>query len=523
VAIGASVYAEPVPGRTVGRITIDAHDIFDPTLPEESGWIYRTANILHIQTNHTVIRRELLLKEGDPYDPDLVDESERNLRRYSFLRRVKITPTEQPDGTVDLNVHTKDTWTLEPQLDFSRVGNQSRVKMGVVERNLFGTGKRLGAFYERNADGSHNTVAYRDPQFLGRALELNTQYIDGENLKQYGASIAKPFRSTRTKTSFEVSNFFTEEEITAYDGGHEIGRFEKEGREVAFLAGRSLGSTSKKTKQGTLAFRQSSKDYDTISGNPGPFLKPPQDLSIVEAGAGWQALDFITERHIDRFDRDEDFNLGPGAGFTFGVGQDWKKGGTTELLPAFNGQVGHFFGPGHFSLFSTNYRSRVAHDKTDNLLLRLDFKYFNRIRQKSTLAGHIAYDHGYRLDPEDRMLLGEETGLRGYSNGQFSGDRRLLVNLEDRLYFAEDVWHLVSFGGAVFFDSGYAWGASHNFSLSDMRSSVGIGFRLAMSRSSRNEPIRFDLSYALNGNNESSRLIFSVQSGVKFGGLETVK
>jgi hypothetical protein len=56
-----------------------------------------------------------------------------------------------------------------------------------------------------------------------------------------------------------------------------------------------------------------------------------------------------------------------------------------------------------------------------------------------------------------------------------------------------------------------------------MRSSVGIGFRLAMSRSSRNEPIRFDLSYALNGNNESSRLIFSVQSGVKFGGLETVK
>jgi hypothetical protein len=41
---------EPVSGQLIGRITIDARDIFDTSSPDESGWIYRTANILHIQT-----------------------------------------------------------------------------------------------------------------------------------------------------------------------------------------------------------------------------------------------------------------------------------------------------------------------------------------------------------------------------------------------------------------------------------------------------------------------------------------
>jgi outer membrane protein assembly factor BamA len=450
----------------------------------------------------------------------LINESERNLRRYNFLRRVKIIARDEIDGTVSVDVQTKDTWTLEPQLDVSRVGNQTKIKMGIVERNLLGQGKRLGAFYERTHEGTHNTIAYRDQQFLGRPLELNTQYLDGQDLRQYGVSIAKPFRSTKTKTSFEVSNFFTEENITAYDNGIEVGRFEKEERKVRFQVGRAFGSTSQLTRQGILAYRQENKSYNTISGDPSQFLKPKIDLSIVEAGMTWQKIDFITERHIDRFDRDEDFNLGAGAGMSFGVGQDMASSKTTELLPRLSGQVGHAFGPGHFSLLSANYRTRIAHDKTDDLLARFDLQYFNRIRTNSTFAGHLAYDHGYRLDPEDRMLLGEETGLRGYSNGQFSGDRRLLVNLEDRLYFADDVWHLVSFGGAIFFDSGYAWGRSHNFSLSDMRNSVGIGLRVALSRSSRNEPIRFDLAYALNDNDQSSRLIFSFQSGVKFGGLE---
>lgn len=526
IAMGSIIFtasntgAQPIAGKTIGKITIDARDIFDTTQPSESGWIYRTANILHIQTNDGVIRRELLFKEGDPYNPDLIEETERNLRRFSFLRRARISTEETTDGKVNVVVHSKDTWTLEPQADFSRVGNRSKSKIGIVERNLFGTGKRLSVFYNRGLDGTHNSVAYRDQQFMGRLLDLNASYIDGENLREHGASLSKPFRSSQSKTSFSISNFFTEEKLKAYQGGNEVGELEKESREASVLVGKSFGSTTKMTRQGTLALRQESREYEPLTGDTSGFLKPPLELSVIELGADWQVLDFITERHIEKFDRDEDFNLGAGGGFAFGVGQNWKQNKRTELLPQLHGQTGHLFGPGHFTLMKATYRSRIANDKVDDLVARLDFQYFNRWRPKNTLASHLAYDHGYRLDPEDQLLLGEDTGLRGYSIGQFSGERRLLLNLEDRMFFAEDVWHLVSFGGALFFDSGYAWGRSHNFSLNDMRSSVGVGLRIAMSRSSRNEPIRVDLAYALNGNNENSRLVLSVQSGLKFGGPE---
>ncbi|MFN0118087.1 MAG: BamA/TamA family outer membrane protein [Elusimicrobiota bacterium] len=512
--------AQGIPGKTIGRITIDNRDIFDPTDPSESKWIYRAANVLHIQTNDSVIRLELLFKEGDPYDPDLIEETERNLRRFKFLRRVRITTEEHPDGVVDVVVHTKDTWTLEPQFNFSRVGNKSTTKMGIVERNLLGTGKRMGAFIHRRPDGTHNSFSYKDQQFLGRKMSLTGDYLSGTDFRQYGASLSKFFSSSQSKNSFEISNFFNEEVLPAYRDGHEVGQFETESRQAVFLLGRSFGSTTKMTRQGTVAYRHETRKYEPVSGDTVGFLKPPLALSVVELGADWKELDFIKERHIEKFDRDEDFDLGAGAGFTFGVGQNWEANRRTELLPQLRGQYGHLFQPGHFVLGGAKYNSRIANDKTDNLLFSLDLQYFNRLRSRNTLAVHLAYDHGYRLDPENYLLLGEDTGLRGYGVGEFSGERRFLFNLEDRMFFAEDVLHLFSLGGAVFFDSGYSWNPENTMGLSDLRSSVGIGFRVALSRSSRNEPIRFDLAYALNNNDQNSRLVFSIQSGLKFGGLD---
>src|ERR1041384_7494365 len=77
--------AETLTGQTIGKITIDNRDIFDTSQPSESNPLFKLANGIHIQTRKDFIRRELLIKEGDAYDPALVDETERNLRRFNFL------------------------------------------------------------------------------------------------------------------------------------------------------------------------------------------------------------------------------------------------------------------------------------------------------------------------------------------------------------------------------------------------------------------------------------------------------
>jgi len=76
---------------TIGKITIVQRPVFDEkdsTLFNDVGKFSRplgelgqtlrgVANDVHVQTQDDVIRRELLFKEGDPYDPRLVDESAR--------------------------------------------------------------------------------------------------------------------------------------------------------------------------------------------------------------------------------------------------------------------------------------------------------------------------------------------------------------------------------------------------------------------------------------------------------------
>ena len=55
-----------------------------------------------IQLCEELIRRVLLFREGQPFDPILVAQSETNLRRLDFIKVASITAHEPHDGVVDI-------------------------------------------------------------------------------------------------------------------------------------------------------------------------------------------------------------------------------------------------------------------------------------------------------------------------------------------------------------------------------------------------------------------------------------
>ena len=130
-------------GAVIGRIIVTPSDIFDPSIPAESGWLYRAANKLHINTRPSVIRGQLLFKTGDPYDARLVQENERLLRSNDYLYDVTIVPVAWDGHTVDLEVRTKDVWTLNPGFNFGRSGGKNETNVHVQEENLLGTGRKV--------------------------------------------------------------------------------------------------------------------------------------------------------------------------------------------------------------------------------------------------------------------------------------------------------------------------------------------------------------------------------------------
>src|SRR4029079_8760985 len=65
---------------------------------------------------------------------------------------VSIQPEAYHDGVVDIAVTTRDTWTLEPGIAFSRAGGSNSTGVSLEESNLFGTGIAVGMAYSSTVD-----------------------------------------------------------------------------------------------------------------------------------------------------------------------------------------------------------------------------------------------------------------------------------------------------------------------------------------------------------------------------------
>jgi outer membrane protein insertion porin family len=136
------------------------------------------------RTRDYVIRREMDINEGDPYNRALLDRAERRIKNLNFFKSVKVTsePGSAPDRVV-VNVDLVEQSTG----DFSVMGGFSTaegwmVSASVSERNLLGTGrfaKLSGTYgeYVRSAE-----LDYVEPYFLDQRISAGIDLFARETL-----------------------------------------------------------------------------------------------------------------------------------------------------------------------------------------------------------------------------------------------------------------------------------------------------------------------------------------------------
>ncbi|MBK06005.1 MAG: hypothetical protein CL920_01440 [Deltaproteobacteria bacterium] len=150
-------------------------------------------NIIHFKTRKFIIRRELLVKQGDVWDADRVAESARNLRALSILSVVRLVPCKAKDpDSVILLVVTKDLWSLRINSSYSQSGFVlKRAEYFPTEMNFLGLGKQLGLhakfsqfainelkLYDHVALGQY----YYDPRLFGTRFQFFERFdviLDG--------------------------------------------------------------------------------------------------------------------------------------------------------------------------------------------------------------------------------------------------------------------------------------------------------------------------------------------------------
>ena len=512
------VTATQRPDIIIRKIDIEVRDIFDH---EELSMLYSSINSLKRNTRPYVVRQELLFKEGDVFDSFLLQESERNLRTLKYLREVEIIPTIE-GGFVDILVRVQDTWTLIPQFSFSSGDGRSKFAAGLAESDLFGYGKRFETLYEEDDSRESIEFVYDDRRLLSSDNRLVLGVFDRNDGEIGILSFSKPFRTLVEKKAwwFDASSADTVNRLFANGDERYIYRAER-----VNLSGRyavSKGNPEYKLRRYFFGYnyeddtftQADTSDYNDLNLDP---QLVSNDLALLAENRrfsgptiAYENLEpnFVSMNYIDRFDRVQDYDLGPSNSYTLFFAPHFLGSNGDSLHVSSNFSRGVQFDRKSFIRGEIGFATRFEDAKEpENTLIRAQLKYYDVLgalhlgRQfigRHTLATSFFIDYGEDLDRDRELLIGGDNSIRGYQARTFTGDKRFSLNLEDRIHLIDDAFNLISVGAAVFFDAGGSTNESVGRLFTDnVYSNVGAGLRFAFPRSSGERVVRVDLSFPL--------------------------
>ncbi len=260
------------------RVWVDIADSPDVPLPD-------ALNAIHIVSKDYVVRREMLLHEGDAYRAVLVQETARNLRALSQLSGVNIVAVSGSDQDhVRLLVVTKDLWSLRLSYDITATpGGVESFVFVPQETNLGGHHVGLNLRYVYQPLSNTFGAGLNIPRFgLSRvgasvagsfATNALTGAVEGQSIS---LAISRPLYSTRTEWSWSSAGNFTNgvsrRYVNAKLGGYDAAatkarddipyEYKSQSRGLSAGATRSWGWRTKWNLSGSLAY--SNRSFTTI-------------------------------------------------------------------------------------------------------------------------------------------------------------------------------------------------------------------------------------------------------------------
>lgn len=502
----------------IGDVTIETENIFDLSNPLEDKLLYRWANALHIVTKPHVVRNQLLFAEGDKYSQRITEESERILRQNQYLRDATIEPVRFDDGVVDLRVHTKDVWTLTPSISAGRAGGENRIGIGLKEQNLLGTGVLLGFKYKRTVDRDTATLDYSDRYFRGSRYQLSARI--GENSDGYDRRLlyAKPFYALDTRKSGGFSLASQERIDPLYERGEIVSEFNHRSEYHEAFIGRSGGLKDGWVRRFFGGVTYDDHVFDAIDTTLTPDLVPP-DRRFIYPFAGFELVENHFEEGInfDQISRIEDRFLGmrlvlrlgyssAGAGSSDGA---WHYRGafSNALLTTKKASV----------VVASNLDGRYHDGALQNALLDAGIRVHRRLTQGQLFYASLTGAVSRNLDLDNQLLLGGDSGLRGYPLRYQGGESKALLTLEHRIFTEWYPFRLFNVGGAIFFDAGRTWGENPagGPNLGVLRD-VGFGLRLGNNRSGEGRVLHVDIAFPLDGEDTIDRVQILVDAKTSF-------
>ncbi|MDP1901012.1 MAG: BamA/TamA family outer membrane protein [Rubrivivax sp.] len=528
--LSGAAWAQPAPaapptfaeleaaGARVGEIRILSREIFDTTDPKEDKLLFRWANKLHIQTRPGVIQRALLFKTGDPVSVRLIDETERVLRDQRFLYDVKFRPVAYHDGVVDIEVETRDTWSLDIGASAGRTGGANTSGTQVKEYNLLGTGISVGFARSNEVDRSSNEFEISNERAFGSRISLGYSHARNSDGRRDAASVVRPFYALDTRWAAGVTASKDDRIDAIYNAGNVVSQYRHRLNQAEVFGGWSQGLVDGWVRRYSLGVSLQEDAFVPEPGRVAPAQLPPDQKLVVP---------FVRyERIEDRFERELNRNLiGRPEFFALGLASTVQLGwaatglGSSQNALLYSGSVSRGYEPAaaHTLITSARISGRLTGGEVRRQRLGVQAQYYLPQSRHWLFYASAAGDGLTRPDPSELLMLGGDNGLRGYPLRYQSGERRAQFTVEERFYTDLYVWQLFRIGGAAFFDAGRAWGGPNVNTLNPgWLSNAGFGLRIVSARSAFSNVLHVDLAFPLNAAADMRKVQFLVKTKTSF-------
>jgi len=491
--------------------------MFDLEDPRENGLFYRAANALHINTRVRVVRRQLLFETGEPVSVRLIEETERLLRANHYLYDVTIRPIAVRDGVADIEVKTRDTWSLDLGISASREGGENKGGLSIKEENLFGTGVLLGLSYSSDVDRSGTTFELADRNLFGTRGALKYAYTDYDDGDSQSFSLQRPFYALDARWAAGLSALDSDAIDALYNAGNSIAEYRHRRRETEVFAGWSPGLIAGWTRRYSIGVLYEDHEYELEPGKPPP-VRLPSDLVLAGPFLRFEVVQdaFRADINLNLIGRVEDFAMGLQAKLQ--LGRALPDLGSTREAWLYRANLSHGFDitQDSFLLAEVHADGRYAKEG-ENQSLGASARYYHRQGRHFVYYAAVSADGIDNPDVPGPLQIGGDNGLRGYPLRYQSGERRMLMTFEARAYTDWYPFRLFRVGGAVFYDTGRAWkGEIPNTVNPGWLRDVGFGLRLLSARTSRGNVLHMDVAYALDPDPTIDKVQFLVKTKFSF-------
>ncbi len=391
-------------GAVIGEVVIRNENIFDTADPREDNWLFRAVNKLHVKTRPWLIRDQLLFRTGDAYDRRVLDESERILRSNRYFYDARIQPIAYHEGRVDVEVLTRDVWTLRPGISFGRQGGANSTSINISELNLFGTGAAISFSHSSTPDRDMDTVSFASTHVGGTWLRTELLYSNNSDGWKRSVLLERPFYALDTRWAAGGS-FVDDLRVDSLVGRVGVAsEFQTHAKKVNAWGGWSEGLKSGWVKRFTFGFTQDESRFAPAPGNV-PTDPVPPDRILVYPWVGFELGEDVFEKakNRDQIERTEDFYLG--TRFLASLGYSSTIFGADREAVVFSGQFGTSFEATDSStlLVDTTATGRVESGSIRDTTLKASGRLYVRLPKRIAPLLHAVRQHGNKSGPGPRV------------------------------------------------------------------------------------------------------------------------